>query len=69
MDESDNLPVSVRNKYVDLLRAHTDQATRIAHLEEALRKIAGMTKENEHDLFSATRVAEVALSDNVVNLR
>lgn len=38
-----------------------EQAARIERLEAALRDISLMDKRHEHDLFSATRVAQAAL--------
>ena len=45
----------------DLFDMIEDRDTLIAHLKSALYSIAAMTKEREHDLFSATQVAAAAL--------
>ena len=38
----------------------------IVRLEEALGKISRMTRDMEHDLFSATRVAAAALAERAL---
>jgi ribosome-binding protein aMBF1 (putative translation factor) len=47
----------------DLADMIEDRDETIARLRSALQSIAAMTKEREHDLFSATQVAARALGD------
>lgn len=45
----------------DLCDKIEDRDETISHLRAALHSIAAMTREREHDLFSATQVAAAAL--------